>query len=202
MAPLSAAAPLCWLGLLAAAVLSTASAALVEGFRPPAIPLLTTDPYMQTWMMGDTTTSDVVRHWDQVRRPLARCCCEQSAVPSWGPANNSSCAASLSVWTQTPKEMMGLLRVDGKSYRYLGACAAAPLPTPTTPGAAAMHPLHNICPGKGDVSNFATKSEAACNEACYGSATCTAYVRHPTQICCCFGATRNMRLLGDVWAIF
>ncbi|CAE8739618.1 unnamed protein product [Polarella glacialis] len=55
-------------------------------FRPPAIPLITTDPYMQTWLMGDTAMSDVVRHWDQ-----------------------------------RSKEMLGLLRVDGVTYRYLGA---------------------------------------------------------------------------------
>ena len=127
--------------MLAAAAVAPAGAALVDGFRPPAIPLLTTDPYMQTWLMGDTTTSDVVRHWDQ-----------------------------------TPKEMMGLIRVDGTSYRYLGACADAPLPTPTKPGPAKVQPGHNICPGSGDISNFPTESADACNEACYGSADCTAYV--------------------------
>ena len=33
-------------------------------FRPPAIPLFTTDPYMQTWLMGDNTTA--------VRQPPTR----------------------------------------------------------------------------------------------------------------------------------
>ena len=33
-------------------------------FRPAAIPLLTTDPFMQTWMRGDTATSTSVNHWD------------------------------------------------------------------------------------------------------------------------------------------
>ena len=37
---------------------ATASAAATLGpFRAPAIPLFTTDPYMQTWMMGDNTTA-------------------------------------------------------------------------------------------------------------------------------------------------
>mmetsp|Transcript_168114 Transcript_168114/g.539925 ORF Transcript_168114/g.539925 Transcript_168114/m.539925 type:complete len:699 (+) Transcript_168114:90-2186(+) len=52
---------------------------------PAAIPLITTDPYMQTWMMGDEATSGLVRHWDQ-----------------------------------RPKEMVGLLRVDGDTYRFIG----------------------------------------------------------------------------------
>ena len=123
------------------AAIQPAAGGLVPGFRPPAIPLLTTDPYMQTWMMGDNTTADVVRHWDQ-----------------------------------TPKEMMGMLRVDGRSYRYLGACGVPPLVTPTKPGPAKSEPMHNICPGKGDVSHFATTDIAKCNEACYGHAECTAYV--------------------------
>eukprot|EP00927_Polykrikos_kofoidii_P072644 TRINITY_DN68743_c0_g1_i1.p1 TRINITY_DN68743_c0_g1~~TRINITY_DN68743_c0_g1_i1.p1 ORF type:complete len:780 (+),score=95.20 TRINITY_DN68743_c0_g1_i1:82-2421(+) len=32
-------------------------------FRPPAIPLVTTDPYMQTWIRGDNSTSVQVTHW-------------------------------------------------------------------------------------------------------------------------------------------
>jgi hypothetical protein len=104
--------------VLAAVTLATAAnAELIANFRPPAIPLLTTDPYMQTWMMGDSITDDIVRHWDQ-----------------------------------TPKEMMGMVRVDGKSHRFLGACGVAPVPTPTTPGPAKVEHGHNICPGSGDVS--------------------------------------------------
>jgi hypothetical protein len=33
-------------------------------FRPPAIPLITTDPFTQVWMRGDTSTSAGVTHWD------------------------------------------------------------------------------------------------------------------------------------------
>eukprot|EP00729_Bicosta_minor_P018927 gene18927-10579_t len=50
---------------------ATASAAATLGpFRAPAIPLFTTDPYMQTWMMGDNTTADTVRHWDQTSKEM------------------------------------------------------------------------------------------------------------------------------------
>lgn len=132
--------------LSAAALLLLAAAAsceadLAQSFRPPAIPLITTDPYMQTWLMADNSTADVVRHWDQ-----------------------------------TPKEMMGLLRVGSVTYRYLGACGQPPVPMPTKPGPAKVSPGHNICPGSGDISNFPTESPDECNEACYGTAQCTAYV--------------------------
>lgn len=33
-------------------------------FRPPAIPLITADPFMQTFVGGDTSVSDTIRHWD------------------------------------------------------------------------------------------------------------------------------------------
>ena len=76
--------------VLAAVTLATAAnAELIANFRPPAIPLLTTDPYMQTWMMGDSITDDIVRHWDQ-----------------------------------TPKEIMGMVRVDGKSHRFLSSSSS------------------------------------------------------------------------------
>lgn len=50
-----------------------ASASTIQGtvavqadpaFRAPAIPLLTTDPFTQTWIRGDTSTSTGVSHWD------------------------------------------------------------------------------------------------------------------------------------------
>ena len=34
------------------------------GFRPPAIPLLTTDPFTQMWVLGDNSTATDVVHWD------------------------------------------------------------------------------------------------------------------------------------------
>ena len=32
-------------------------------FRPPAIPLITTDPFMQVWIRGNTSTAPNVTHW-------------------------------------------------------------------------------------------------------------------------------------------
>eukprot|EP00756_Hemistasia_phaeocysticola_P066716 Hpha_TRINITY_DN9444_c0_g1::TRINITY_DN9444_c0_g1_i2::g.139181::m.139181 len=48
--------------MLLAALSTSAVAASV--FRPPAIPLITTDPYFQTWMFNDKVTDGKVRHWD------------------------------------------------------------------------------------------------------------------------------------------
>mmetsp|Transcript_17385 Transcript_17385/g.45394 ORF Transcript_17385/g.45394 Transcript_17385/m.45394 type:complete len:786 (+) Transcript_17385:64-2421(+) len=39
-------------------------------FRPPAIPLFTTDPFMQTWVRGDNATADVVTHWDGQKKEM------------------------------------------------------------------------------------------------------------------------------------
>ena len=32
-------------------------------FRPPAIPLITTDPFMQVWIRGNSSTAPNVTHW-------------------------------------------------------------------------------------------------------------------------------------------
>eukprot|EP01046_Picozoa_sp_COSAG06_P000498 COSAG06_NODE_14_length_35011_cov_20.984132_1_plen_3931_part_10 len=42
---------------------------------------------------------------------------------------------------------------------------------------------HNICPGSGDISNFAAESVDDCHEACYGTAGCTAYVLNTDGTC-------------------
>ena len=62
-----------------------AAALFAFTFRPPAIPLITADPFMQTFIQGDTSTSDTVRHWD-------------------GAA----------------KQTLGLVRIDGNVYGFLG----------------------------------------------------------------------------------
>ena len=49
---------------MAAGAANAAAPFSLPSFRAPAIPLLTTDPFMQTWMRGDTSTSDGVTHWD------------------------------------------------------------------------------------------------------------------------------------------
>lgn len=86
-------------------------------------------------------------------------------------------------WDQTAKEMMGLLRVGTKTYRFLGACAVPPLLTPTVPGPADKYPGHNVAPGTCDILHKTGMNSDQCNEACYGNADCQAYVLNGAGIC-------------------
>ena len=54
-------------------------------FRPPAVPLVTHDPYLSIWSMSDRLTDEWPKHW-----------------------------------TGVPHALCGMIRIDNKTYRFLG----------------------------------------------------------------------------------
>jgi Domain of unknown function (DUF4965)/Domain of unknown function (DUF5127)/Domain of unknown function (DUF1793)/Domain of unknown function (DUF4964) len=56
--------------LLIVGPLSAQPAAQTTTFRPPAVPLVTSDPYLSVWSMADRLTDDTTRHWTRREHPL------------------------------------------------------------------------------------------------------------------------------------
>ena len=80
------------LGALACTNLAGSGAsAETKQIRPPAVPLITHDPYFSTWSMADKLTDDWPKHW-----------------------------------TGANTGMGGMARIDGKTYRFMGAAPGFP----------------------------------------------------------------------------
>ena len=119
--------------------LGPSSAAIQDlHFRPPAIPLITADPFMQTFIWGDNS-SGPVRHWDGVA-----------------------------------KSMRGLVRIDGATYSFLGACNR---PFATKLGPVDVYDYNNVAPGQCDLGDVPDLGDDDCNLRCYSNPSCAAYVR-------------------------
>jgi len=59
-----------WLGL-SLALVGTAGAVRAESLRPPAVPLVTFDPYLSIWSEADHLTDKNTQHWTHRDHPLA-----------------------------------------------------------------------------------------------------------------------------------
>jgi hypothetical protein len=75
-----------WGTALIAATFASAAHAAPNGFRPPATPLVTHDPYLSCWSMADRLYDEWPKHW-----------------------------------TGKVNAMCGLIRVDGRTLRFMGA---------------------------------------------------------------------------------
>ena len=68
--------------------------------RAPAVPLITVDPYFSVWSTADRLTDKPTTHWTDRSSPLAR-----AEYPNEG---------------HRPNSMLGLVTVDGATYRFMG----------------------------------------------------------------------------------
>jgi len=91
--------------LLATAI---AGAQQATSLRPPAVPLVTHDPYFSIWSMSDHLADDRTRHW-----------------------------------TGAFNGMVGMLRIDGKPYRFMGQ-SYSPLPPPMKQVALQVFPTRTL----------------------------------------------------------
>jgi Domain of unknown function (DUF4965)/Domain of unknown function (DUF1793)/Domain of unknown function (DUF5127)/Domain of unknown function (DUF4964) len=58
------------LGALCSAIVCFSSATVANAQRPPAVPLVTHDPYFSIWSMSDRLTDVNTRHWTGLDQPL------------------------------------------------------------------------------------------------------------------------------------
>lgn len=84
----------CLLLIVSIAASAQQQQAAPSSFRPPAVPLITHDPYFSVWSMADNLADDRTRHW-----------------------------------TGAFNGMVGLIRIDGAPYRFMGQ-SYSPLPAP------------------------------------------------------------------------
>ncbi len=59
-----------WLSVLCAAIVCFSGAMIANAQRPPAVPLVTHDPYFSIWSMADRLTDVNTRHWTGLDQPL------------------------------------------------------------------------------------------------------------------------------------